>query len=98
MFNIDKEVPHCGLDLSPLPGLLKYLNRGSRGLRPGLLSVAAPRLRPKSDGRVNPRFTPSAFLHLTNFPMNQTFQRSIVVIRLTASAAKPAMKNAGTSS
>ena len=27
MFNIDKEVPHCGLDLSPLPGLLKYLMR-----------------------------------------------------------------------
>ncbi len=73
MFNIDKEVPHCGLDLSPLPGLLKYLNCGSRGLRPGLLSVAAPRLRPESDGRVDQRFMSSTFLHLTKYPMNQKF-------------------------
>ena len=44
VFRIDKEDSHRGLDLSPLPGLFKNLNRGSRGSRPGLFSAAAPRL------------------------------------------------------
>ncbi len=83
MFKIDAEDPRRGLDLSPLRGSDQKRNRRPRGSRPGLTSIAAPRLHFHFDGRVGPRFTSSTFLHLTEFRMSQTFERRALNDSLT---------------